>query len=168
MIRFNRKLKSRSQKNMDQENTLIVTKSRCPALSGTVMKKPGKEFAETFMTWLSSGATPPAPAPSSADAAGTTPSAQTSADAGKTQCKSLKAHFWAILQERYAELTGGEEFPRDLESSVLNEFIAILCELEPVAKMVLATGNVPRWGTEHGSDRMPPGDDGWESLEACF
>jgi len=37
---------------MDQENTLQVTKSRCPKLAGGVFPKPGKEFAEILQEWL--------------------------------------------------------------------------------------------------------------------
>lgn len=40
---------------MDQENTLLVTKSRCPALSGAVVQKPGEDFGKTFLDWLESG-----------------------------------------------------------------------------------------------------------------
>ena len=32
--------------DMDQENTLVITKSRCPKLAGGVFPKPGKEFAK--------------------------------------------------------------------------------------------------------------------------
>jgi hypothetical protein len=37
---------------MDQENTLQVTKSRCPKLSGGVFPKPGRELAEVLKEWL--------------------------------------------------------------------------------------------------------------------
>jgi hypothetical protein len=43
---------------MDQENTLVITKSRCPKLSGGVFLKPGKEVAEILKEWLNG---PPAP-----------------------------------------------------------------------------------------------------------
>jgi hypothetical protein len=38
---------------MDQENTLIVTKSRCPRLAGGVFPKPGRELADILREWLS-------------------------------------------------------------------------------------------------------------------
>jgi hypothetical protein len=44
---------------MDQENTLVITKSRCPKLTGGVFLKPGKEVAEILKEWLEG---PPAPA----------------------------------------------------------------------------------------------------------
>jgi hypothetical protein len=40
--------------DMDQENTLVVTKSRCPKLSGAVVQKPGRELAITLQEWLGS------------------------------------------------------------------------------------------------------------------
>jgi len=43
---------------MDQENTLVITKSRCPKLTGGVFLKPGKEVAEILKEWLNG---PPAP-----------------------------------------------------------------------------------------------------------
>jgi hypothetical protein len=51
--------------DLDPENTLLITKTRCPALSGGVIPKPGAEFAETLLAWLSDGApvAQPAPAP---------------------------------------------------------------------------------------------------------
>jgi hypothetical protein len=40
--------------DMDYENRLIVTKTRCPGLAGAVINKPGKEFADTLKKWLGS------------------------------------------------------------------------------------------------------------------
>jgi DNA polymerase III delta prime subunit len=50
---------------MDQENTLIITKSRCPKLTGGVFVKPGKDVADVLKEWLEGPPAPqPAPAPS--------------------------------------------------------------------------------------------------------
>jgi hypothetical protein len=38
--------------DLDQDNTLRVTKSRCPELSGKSLHRPGKEMAETLKQWL--------------------------------------------------------------------------------------------------------------------
>ncbi len=38
--------------DMDQENTLVITKSRCPQLAGGVFAKPGREVAEVLKEWL--------------------------------------------------------------------------------------------------------------------
>jgi hypothetical protein len=43
---------------MDQDNTLQVTKSRCPKLSGGAFPKPGRELADVLKEWLGTGAAP--------------------------------------------------------------------------------------------------------------
>lgn len=47
---------------MDVDNTGVVTKSRCSALNGAVIRKPGKDTAETLKTWLSGAPAPEKPA----------------------------------------------------------------------------------------------------------
>lgn len=44
---------------MTQDNELIVSKSRCPALSGKVITQPGKQVADTLLGWLNSGEAQP-------------------------------------------------------------------------------------------------------------
>lgn len=41
--------------SMDLSNELTVVKSRCPALSGEIVARPGRDFAETFKGWLDAG-----------------------------------------------------------------------------------------------------------------
>jgi len=41
--------------SMDLSNELTVVKSRCPALSGQIVDRPGRAFAETFKAWLDEG-----------------------------------------------------------------------------------------------------------------
>lgn len=41
--------------DMDQDNTLIVTKTRCSALAGQAISKPGDALAKTLVAWLSDG-----------------------------------------------------------------------------------------------------------------
>ncbi|WP_084965296.1 ATP-binding protein [Thermoactinospora rubra] len=45
--------------DLDHENTLIVTKSRAPKISGRVIPKPGADLAQEILDWLSDGT--PAP-----------------------------------------------------------------------------------------------------------
>lgn len=49
--------------DMNVDNEAIVTKTRCPALNGRVINKPGKEVAATLVKWLSAepAQTPQAP-----------------------------------------------------------------------------------------------------------
>ena len=48
--------------DMDIDHTIVISKSRCPALADAVEKKPGKDFFKRFLDWLNSGA-PEAPTP---------------------------------------------------------------------------------------------------------
>ncbi|PZG93492.1 hypothetical protein C1I97_28650 [Streptomyces sp. NTH33] len=41
--------------DLDHENTLVISKSRAKPLSGTVLHKPGAEFAEAVLGWLEAG-----------------------------------------------------------------------------------------------------------------
>jgi hypothetical protein len=43
---------------MDQDNTLRITKSRCPKLTGSRFTKPGEEFANVLKQWLTGAPTP--------------------------------------------------------------------------------------------------------------
>ena len=43
---------------LDQEHTLVITKSRCAALSDAVIEKPGKQLAEALLAWLTDGEPP--------------------------------------------------------------------------------------------------------------
>jgi len=52
--------------DLDQDNTLTVTKSRCPELAGKVINRPGKEMAKTLKKWLTAA---PAEAPKGTPAA---------------------------------------------------------------------------------------------------
>jgi len=45
--------------DMDLDHNLIVTKTRCKALDGLIVNKPGKELAETINAWLTDGAPMP-------------------------------------------------------------------------------------------------------------
>ena len=48
---------------LDKENTLIITKSRCKALSGKQFAQPGAELGQAVRAWLSAGAPAPAQPP---------------------------------------------------------------------------------------------------------
>ncbi len=50
--------------DLDQDHNLVVTKTRCPYLSGMVIAKPGAELAQALAAWLSDGTEAPPAAPS--------------------------------------------------------------------------------------------------------
>lgn len=140
---------------MDQENTLVVTKSRCPALAGMVVKKPGSEFADIYAEWLDSGSEGP---PDNANKAA-------SREPG-TASLSLKAEFWQSLQARYRDLKGAS-LSSDLGVGVINEVIAMTCEAGDTAKIANETGDNPMWSRD-GSSRMEPDDSGWKTLTTAI
>lgn len=42
--------------DLDESNTLVVSKSRCPELSGAVIRQPDATFGQTILNWLDEGA----------------------------------------------------------------------------------------------------------------
>ncbi len=53
--------------DLDQDNTLTVTKSRCPELAGKIINRPGRDMAIVLRKWLTGAPAAPA-APASAPA----------------------------------------------------------------------------------------------------
>lgn len=47
--------------DMDMDNRFIVSKSRCEAMAGLIVEKPGKDVADILAAWLSDGEPLPAP-----------------------------------------------------------------------------------------------------------
>jgi hypothetical protein len=47
--------------DLDADNTLVITKTRCPALQGGVYKKPGAALAALLRAWLAGPAAPAGP-----------------------------------------------------------------------------------------------------------
>jgi hypothetical protein len=41
--------------DLDTENTLVISKTRCQALNGVVLRKPGEDLARTLWDWLNDG-----------------------------------------------------------------------------------------------------------------
>lgn len=50
---------------LDQDNTLVITKTRCSALNGGIFRKAGADVADILSAWLTDGA--PTPEPSNDD-----------------------------------------------------------------------------------------------------
>lgn len=84
--------------DMDNDNTLVVTKSRCKKLSGAVIAKPDGALGDTIKQWLSDGATPMQP--TATKAASTRPSPVIE---GPTQQPTLGADIVAAATEQRTE-----------------------------------------------------------------
>ncbi|HEX8235770.1 MAG TPA: ATP-binding protein [Abditibacteriaceae bacterium] len=63
--------------DLDQDNNLIVGKTRCPMLAGTVVNKAGREIASKLNAWLEDGVSAPAPYSANNGAANTAPQVAT-------------------------------------------------------------------------------------------
>ena len=77
--------------DMDQEHTLVVTKTRCPALSGQVIRLPGEALARTLCEWLGRGSDAPTEA-TPAPAANGKPPADPAAPIGEDGLARLREH----------------------------------------------------------------------------
>lgn len=71
--------------NLDHQ--LVITKTRCAALTDAVIDKPGAQFARTLRDWLSSGAVPTRPTPVPASV----PSSEVTVELDKTFAAYLDA-----------------------------------------------------------------------------
>ena len=79
--------------DLDQENTLTVTKSRCPDLSGKVINRPGKNVADILRRWLTG-----APAPATKTAALDKP----------WNTRSEMISYFAKIQTQLSSIIGGD------------------------------------------------------------
>lgn len=99
--------------DLDLENTLTVTKSRCRALAGQVINRPGQDMAETVLDWLSDGK--PAPA-----------------GPGELRARALAEGLSAAaLREIYAEasgrnLLGAAVLDLDAQPTTLGELLVVI------------------------------------------
>lgn len=98
--------------DLDHEHTLSIGKTRCSALAGQVLQKPGANLAATLAAWLSDGAPvvepPPAPAPIPAPAPASSPNGQAKPTmAAREFSRQPEAQGLAApktVRQRYAEV----------------------------------------------------------------
>lgn len=81
--------------DMDQDNNLVITKSRCSKLAGKVINRPGKEVADTLREWCAGAPVEPkaatvAPAPVPASAPQAAPPARPAASGADKPWKTFK------------------------------------------------------------------------------
>lgn len=94
--------------DMDQENTFIVSKTRCHELAGAVIPKPGDKLAETLWGWLTDGE-PPADAAAVAE---------------------IKARVNALGKEARREFLNRFGHPDSLLASQLDDAVTLVDRLE--------------------------------------
>lgn len=108
--------------DMDVENTLIVQKSRCPALSGKVFQKPDERVATIFKEWLSG-----APAPEKA------PDYRQLYDAGKARgLWTNGTGFYAFATSKLPGVTVAPETVKELSEMQRLQLAYAIDEAEPV------------------------------------
>jgi energy-coupling factor transporter ATP-binding protein EcfA2 len=89
--------------DLDQDNTLVVSKTRCPALTSAVIAKPGKALGDTLITWLHGApAAVPAERPLHVvpDVQPMTPAQPAPKPAPKPAAKAALAPHWNALKVR--------------------------------------------------------------------
>lgn len=117
--------------DMDNENTLTITKSRCPGLNGAVLEKPHKNLSEPLIAWLTSGVEPakpkpappkpapaPAPAPKPAAAPAPAPAPEPAPAAAEAPAPIDTAAAFVATDEDVAWLDTSAEYERVKPSQV--------------------------------------------------
>jgi hypothetical protein len=132
--------------DMDQENTLIVTKSRCSKLAGGVFAKPGKELADVLKEWLGglpSESAKPEPQPSNDTPALATEPKKNGQVNGVTGFETV-----AVLTEELAAIWKRMCTPR----GVVKEFDELKAEVERLAGST-GVAEYARILRQHGVER---------------
>ena len=86
--------------NMDTDNNAIVTKTRCPALAGSVIRKPDHEVAEVLTNWLHGVKREPMTVDQAKEVK--TGKGARLVDLTKDQLSQLKSHHMATPEQREA------------------------------------------------------------------
>lgn len=90
---------------MDDENTFIIDKTRCPALSGRALPKPKAEDFQVFADWLKGAALPAATQPPTQPqtkpaAAGKTPATPPTTPAPKTSFEQVQVRILNVEKKQ--------------------------------------------------------------------
>lgn len=166
--------------DMDLEHNFIVSKTRCRALDGAIINKPGEELAKTILDWLTDGApvpqqpvaAPPAPkqpeTPPRAKAAPPPPNGENLADMS-TLPQQKRIHIEAekkgydttlLIKEKFGIESGST---KDLSKQQASDLITWLLGAPP-AQAKGQTPLIPEekpevepdWENGFGSDGPPP------------
>lgn len=133
--------------DLDWENNLIVTKTRCEALQGHVTKKAGVEFAGVIVDWLGSGA----PAPAKVEAPKAQPATETGSgdlfgDEGDSEpVPMIRAADMKAIVAELAPLKLDKEQARLLVESVIERGIVTMHDLTAEEGERLAGFTADQW-----------------------
>lgn len=86
--------------DLDADNNLIVSKSRCSALHGKLFSKAGPEIARTMLAWLSSGVVDERPAPAPAQVQEPAPAQESAAPQRWQDDKTQQQKLLTVLAEK--------------------------------------------------------------------
>jgi hypothetical protein len=110
--------------DMDQENTLVITKTRCPKLAGGVFPKPGKELVDLLREWLGGVPAEPAVRPEPSSNAPVAPADQKKGSAlngaGGLQTIAVITEELAAIWKRMCSPRGVLREFEDLKTAVEN------------------------------------------------
>lgn len=111
---------------LDGESTMTVTKSRCPALTNAVLRKPGEEVARKLLDWLADGtATATAPPPAEKSGPNVVAANGVVVDAIEGEYDRLGVKGKKARSEETRKILGR----RPTSSADLDELLAVLREL---------------------------------------
>jgi hypothetical protein len=98
--------------DMNLENDMVVSKSRCPAMSGQVINKPGKNVADILMAWLTDGE-PEQPKPTMSQTGLMHPTETMTLEAAKAFKNSHGIEYGDLDDETLMKIVSHAETPQD-------------------------------------------------------
>jgi AAA domain len=120
--------------DMDQENNLVITKTRCSRLNGKILNKPGSELAAILREWLNS----PAPKPAATVSAAADPVRRkywsTRGEAKRLYAAAREALGEVIFRgvlEQYGVFDSGDLPPADKAVECYERLMALLIAQQP-------------------------------------
>ncbi len=96
--------------DMNLDNEIIITKTRCPKFKGLILKEPGEDFGSAFLEWLNAGKDVMAYVNAEAAACETLDALRNF----KEECRVAGGEYWspeakAVLTKRAEELTPAKD-----------------------------------------------------------
>ena len=100
--------------DLDWENRLVVTKTRCPELAGAVINKPGKDFANVLKAWLGESSEPGQEPPKQTEPVAPTPESNAKSSLPPAAGPTGPLYHSQFLDEceRIAQMAPREEIKR--------------------------------------------------------